>query len=334
MSDFKDPAPGRFRLLDRIYLAYFGLNSLLLLHPNRPDNWPQTLLLHLCYLVGIPLLVRFSRKHAVLSFVRDWYPILGITFMYGELQYLNQVLRAGYHDELVMKWEMALFGRQMATDFRAMLPSKLLGEVLHLGYFCYYLTLPALFIPLWLMKRYREFRISMGVVGATYIFCYFWYVYFPVTGPFWQFPKPDPETQGWVFPQITYSIVSAGSSRGSAFPSSHIAASIAVLAMARHYYRPAYWFLLVPVVLLTVGTVYGGFHYAVDSVAGLAIGLLFYAFGRGVVERVDGPALGTPRVGVPGVPGGAPRDTAPPTRTGDAGNVSRGPVEAPATSER
>jgi hypothetical protein len=294
VSGFRDPAPGRFRLVDRIYMAYFGLNALLLLHPNRPDNWPATLLLHAVYVLGIPLLVRFSTRHALLGFVREWYPILGITFMYGELQYLNQILRTGYHDALVMEWEMAIFGRQMATDFRAMLPWKPLGEVIHFGYFCYYLTLPALFIPLWLTKRYREFRVAMSVVGATYLFCYLWYIYFPVTGPFWQLPKPDADSQGWVFPQLTYSIVSAGSSRGSAFPSSHIAASIAVLAMAKHFYRPSYYFLFAPVLLLTVGTVYGGFHYAIDAVAGLAVGLLFDAFGRRLVERVDGAALGAP----------------------------------------
>ena len=290
-STWRDPAPGRFRLVDKIVLAYFGMNTLLLVHPNRPENWLSLFLFHLIYLVGIPFLVRFSNRSPVLSFFREWYPILGVAAMYGELQFLNRILTDRYFDPVVMRWEEALFGQQLAVTLRQMVPSKLVGEAVHFGYFCYYLMLPSLFIPLWLMKRHREFRISMAVVGTAYISCYLWYIFWPVTGPYWQLPQPIPDTEGWFFPQLTNSIVAGGSSRGSAFPSSHIAASISVLGMARLYNKPAYRILFLPVMLLTVGTVYGGFHYAVDALAGLALGLLFDWLGPRVIMRADGRHL-------------------------------------------
>jgi membrane-associated phospholipid phosphatase len=190
-----------------------------------------------------------------------------------------------------MRWEEAMFGRQLATDLRLLIPWKPFGEAVHFGYFCYYLTIPSLLIPLWVTKKYREFRISVSVIGAAYIACYVWYVFWPVTGPYWQLPKPDPSAEGWLFPQITNTLVANGSSRGSAFPSSHVAASITVLGMARLYMKPTYRILFVPVMLLIVGTVYGGFHYAVDAIAGALLGLTFDIWGPKLVTKADGKHL-------------------------------------------
>ena len=136
------------------------------------------------------------------------------------------------------------------------------------------------------MLRFRsDLLAALGFLFLPFVL--FW----PVTGPYWQLPQPIPDTEGWFFPQLTNAIVAGGSSRGSAFPSSHIAASISVLGMARLYNKPAYRILFLPVMLLTVGTVYGGFHYAVDAVAGLAIGLLFDWLGPRVIMKADGRHL-------------------------------------------
>ena len=46
------------------------INTLILAHPNRPENWPLLLGLPLLFLAGVPLLVRFQERHPVLRFVR------------------------------------------------------------------------------------------------------------------------------------------------------------------------------------------------------------------------------------------------------------------------
>ena len=80
----------------------------------------------------------------------------------------------------------------------------------------------------------------------------------------------------------------AGSSRGSAFPSSRIAATVAVAGLAFRFERTVFAVILLPVILLTIGTVYGGFHYGVDALAGLMVGLFFARYGPGLVLRADG----------------------------------------------
>lgn len=274
-----DPTPGRPRLIDSLLFGYFGVNTLLLLHPNRPANWPGLLAFHLVYLIGIPLLVRFGQRHWFVARVRDWYPLAGLIVMYNELQYLNRVLTDRYFDDLIQRWEIALFGSQLAVSLRQWFPWKWLGEAAHFGYFTYYFITPSLLIPLWAQKKRTEFRVATGVIGMTYVFCYLFYVYFPVTGPYWQFPFPDPAAEGWFFPQLMNKIVAGGSSRGSAFPSSHIAATVTGLALAWRYQRTVFTIILLPVILLTIGTMYGGFHYGVDALGGVVAGLFFGVLG-------------------------------------------------------
>ena len=57
--------------------------------------------------------------------------------------------------------------------------------------------------------------------------------------------------------------------------------------MAGLYLKPVYRLLFLPVILLCVGTVYGGFHYVIDALAGLAVGLLAVRFGPNIVVKHD-----------------------------------------------
>ena len=68
-------------------------------------------------------------------------------------------------------------------------------------------------------------------------------------------------------------LLAAGSSRGTAFPSSHVAAAVVATLAALRTQRRVGIVLGVLTAGLTVGTVYGGFHYAVDALAGVAVGV-------------------------------------------------------------
>jgi membrane-associated phospholipid phosphatase len=69
-------------------------------------------------------------------------------------------------------------------------------------------------------------------------------------------------------------VLEAGSSQGAAFPSSH-AAIAAVQTVNAYRHLPRATPLLAAITLgICFGAVYGGFHYGVDMMAGLALGLL------------------------------------------------------------
>ena len=58
---------------------------------------------------------------------------------------------------------------------------------------------------------------------------------------------------------------------GTAFPSSHVAVALVAGVCAWRFWRTLGAAALPAAILLTLGTVYGQFHYAVDAMAGAAI---------------------------------------------------------------
>ena len=69
-------------------------------------------------------------------------------------------------------------------------------------------------------------------------------------------------------------ILAAGSSRGAAFPSSHMAVTVAQTVMAFRWQPKLGAILALVSLLVGVGAVYGGFHYGVDMIAGALLGLV------------------------------------------------------------
>jgi membrane-associated phospholipid phosphatase len=108
-------------------------------------------------------------------------------------------------------------------------------------------------------------------VLLAFVACYAVFLPFPVQGPWYTWPHPPAVPDGPVR-DLVQRLLTAGSSRGTAFPSSHVAVSVAqTLALARVAPRlapPA----AVATVLLAAGAMYGGFHYGVDVAAGAALG--------------------------------------------------------------
>ena len=69
-------------------------------------------------------------------------------------------------------------------------------------------------------------------------------------------------------------IQNRGGVHGNAFPSSHIMLAFVVFVFVYRFLpRVAPW-LLVPILLMCVGAVYDGYHYASDVVAGALIGIV------------------------------------------------------------
>ena len=81
-----------------------------------------------------------------------------------------------------------------------------------------------------------------------------------------------------------------GGARGGAFPSAHVSGAVVVSLVAwRHQRRLAY--LLVPIAgSVMIVTVYGRFHYVLDTLAGAALAIVVvlgyrYVFSDGPGER-------------------------------------------------
>src|SRR5262249_36695552 len=124
---------------------------------------------------------------------------------------------------------------------------------------------------------------------ATFYLCYTVFLLFPVVGPRHVFPAADNVATRTMIAQLTARFLDHVAAWGAAFPSSHVAVSVAATVAALREWRALGLVLVVPTTLLALGSVYGQFHYAVDVLAGLGVGLAV-ALGAWLASRQAGGA--------------------------------------------
>lgn len=271
------------RPVDILLAGYLAVVSVvaLLRAPEQPGCWwllgAHALFVVLLYLLTRPGLGPVGRT------IRELYPLLLLVALYSELDVLNGPAGTEVHDTTVQAWELAIFGVQLSTEWWRAMPSRFWSAVLHAAYLSYYLIVVApAFYFVW-RRDLPALRHFILVVMTTFVVCYLVFIFFPVAGPYYVFPRPDPWFTDNLFARAVYDTLATGSSYGAAFPSSHVAAAVAATLSAGRGSRALGRTLALPTVLLTVAVVYCQMHYGVDAVAGLLVGMGVSA----VVERLD-----------------------------------------------
>jgi membrane-associated phospholipid phosphatase len=206
--------------------------------------------------------------------LRHWLPVLLLAIVYLELDTLNDMFGAEFHDDAIVALEEQIFGAQWAVSLRQWLPWRPLSEYLHLGYFSYYFLFPILGVSLFVRGKWAEYRYLATATLLAFIICYTIFIVYPVGGPWNNFIRPSLSEVGYFIPPLVHNVLIAGESIGTAFPSSHVAAALTIWLVAAQVDRPVFRLFAFLVPALIVGTMYGGFHYAIDVVLGIAIGLV------------------------------------------------------------
>jgi membrane-associated phospholipid phosphatase len=273
--------------MDRLFAIYMTVAATALLFPHRPSYWPVLLLAHAAVIVlGWPapavqraLEHRPERTQRAVRAIADWLPLLLIPLLYTELAVLNRAVHDGrYFDDLIIAWEQALFGGQPSAEWAAAAPHIALSEALHAAYLSYYFII---FVPplmLYLRGRTDEFRRGVFAVLLSFFAHYMFFIFFPVQGPRYLFESPGGDLAGGVFYQLAHQLLETGSSQGAAFPSSHVGVSVTQTLVTLRYLPALAPIIALLTIGLSAGAIYGGFHYAIDAVVGLALGVaVFYA---------------------------------------------------------
>lgn len=274
---------------------YFLMSGAALLGPFRPRHWPVLLAVHaaLAALLSLPPLRAWvlgrlrERWHRAACVVQAWYPFFLVPLLYAEIPHLSRALHGGhYFDAVVMGWDQAWFGGQPSRSWAAAAPWLPLSELLHGAYLSYYLLIFLPPLALYLRGRVREFHAATFFFVLASTLHYLAFVYFPVQGPRYLWPAPDAGgiEKGPLY-QLTHVVLQWGSSQGTAFPSGHVEVSV-VQTLVCSWLLPG-WRLWVGglTLLLTLGTVYGGFHYGVDAVAGAVLGVVVAFAGRWILRQ-------------------------------------------------
>ena len=272
----------RLAPLDRWTLGYLAFAAVMLLSPgrSRPPGAVAILAayaLMAAFALAAPAL---RRRGGVPGFLAEFYPLLAAVGLYTAVGVINRAAGVS-QDPAVQGWEQALFGGQPSREWIRAAPWPWLSWVLHAGYLSYYFILAGAPLGLWLSGRRDGARRVTLAMMATFYICYAAFLLFPVAGPRYTFPLATNPAADTAIARFTQRLLDGGAAWGTAFPSSHVAVSLVAAGVTLREWRPLGAVLLVMAVLLTLGTVYGQFHYAVDALAGAGLAAAVVAVSAG-----------------------------------------------------
>ena len=222
-----------------------------------------------------------------------------LSWWYPDTYELNRVLPN--LDHVFASCEQAVFGCQPSLLFSQVVPWGWFSELMCLGYVSYF-PLMVIVCLYYFFQRYHEFQLCALVMLGSFFTYYVIFILLPVTGPqfYYLAVGTDQIAQG-IFPNLgdwflTHSerMAAPGWSDGffyhlldithdagerptAAFPSSHVGVTTVIMLLAlRTRSRRLILTILPFYVLMCFATVYIYAHYAIDAIAGLITGAIFY----------------------------------------------------------
>jgi membrane-associated phospholipid phosphatase len=281
--------------LDRLTLGYVAFAALVTaVRWPTSAGAPSVLLLY----AGVALLAlaapALRRRGGVPAFFGEFYPLILTVLLYSAIGTLNSAVGV-LHDLRVQAVERALFGCQPSVEWIRAMPSPVLSTLMHGAYLLYFAILAVGPMGLWFSGRREEARRVLLSCATAFYFCYAVFLLFPVAGPRYLFPLAENDATTIGIARFTQALLSGGSALGTAFPSSHVAASAAVSVRTFLEWKPLGTPLLAVSILLALATVYCQLHYAVDAVAGAAVAVIVLLVLQYFVFRTSALTTGSRR---------------------------------------
>jgi membrane-associated phospholipid phosphatase len=218
------------------------------------------------------LLVSFRRRSNFwVRAVSLWYPLVLYALLYYQTGLINRVVVPRFLDDFFMHLDVRIFGEFPAFFLRGKQGNAFLDEFFHFFYFSYYLIIPVTGFLLF-RKDVKLFEGFVFQLSSLFYLCFAVFILLPVEGPLAL--RNEYYHQGGPFQTMVDLIWARGENPGAAFPSSHVAATFLVAWWGSTQFKRMkipYWLTCL---FLSIATVYCMFHYAVDVMGGLLLGVL------------------------------------------------------------
>lgn len=224
---------------------------------------------------------RFRRA---VSYARDWIPLILVLAAYREMDWFTPKYFDHHLENQWVRWDR-IFLHNLP------LSGTWLPNLLELSYLLVYAVGPFTVALLYILHR----RDLMGKVLFVYVVgtlaAYGLFPYFPSSPPRTVFQGMDLPTANTLVRRLNLFLVGDYGIHSSVFPSAHVSSAFSA-AWALLMYLPERrrlgWSMLVYAVLVSIATVYGRYHYAVDALAGLAISVGAAVLGAWLFRPVGG----------------------------------------------
>jgi len=223
---------------------------------------------------GALLILNRARPAAgILRVIRDWHPLALFPLLYKEVELLAPGLGDWRLTTAIPAWESALFGGQPSLFLSERLPFVPLSEYLHFCYLSYVIVIPSVAAYWYVSRREAAFGELLFLLSTVLLGSYLFFILLPVDSPYYLSPRLGPPLAGHFFFDFVHEVSARGGARGGAFPSAHVSGAVVVSLVAwRHQRRLAYLLVAITVSVM-LATVYGRFHYVLDTLAGAALAI-------------------------------------------------------------
>lgn len=279
----------RFYPVDWLLLVYALLMAIMLLILGRPfSGYVDDFTTYLAIAAGVALIVYYfdGSNGGWRAFVRFIYPAFFFGAFYQETGEHMFLLFDQFYDAQVIEFERGLFGVSPTLYFDRHLLNVWTTEILSFCYFCYYFMIPIFLYKAFVRSQFRLITQFLAAASVAFIISYLLFWLYPIEGPRWHFATEYLNSiEGPVFRSIVDYIIDNAAVRGGAMPSSHTGVAVVTLIFSLRYFR-RFGLILIPIVSgLSLGAVWGRFHYATDIVAGALIGIFAVWLVWNYIER-------------------------------------------------
>ena len=237
--------------------------------------WQNYLIIYLGYAAFVIIITQVVKgfSNPVLEFIAIMYPWFSVPNFYELLRHYIHAIFPYLFDPFIHKFELAIFGIH-PTVYLQRFATPLLTEIMSFGYFSYYLIF---LLPPFIFYFFRREGVASLIFGMSlvYYFCFILFVLIPVAGPrFTLADKYSVPLTGYFLPEIQAKMMTKFALRGAAFPSSHVAMVMASAFIVRKYMSWLFKITFPLAIMVTLGAVYGRYHYVTDVTVGGVIGVI------------------------------------------------------------
>ncbi|MBN2492641.1 MAG: phosphatase PAP2 family protein [Planctomycetes bacterium] len=293
--DFAPVPVPRYRPVDVLTLLYTALVFLALaIQGSHLEDRTEFMAVFLgaFLLVRIAVPVARRSRRPLLRFLAEVYPLVLLTFFYVYSNRMNTLVFPQSFDAFFRELDRRMFGGEPSFWLAHTFGSPLVHEIVHALYATYYIQIPAVALVYYFTRRaHGQYQRMIFTLCLTFYASYLVFVALPVHGP--HSLRGDDYAGGWLFVPMMDFIYRTAETDGGAFPSSHVAVSLVCLLFSWRHSRGLFAAGLVSFLGITLATVYCRYHYAVDSLAGIAWGVLGYAAGVSLFDRLPAAWRGT-----------------------------------------
>jgi membrane-associated phospholipid phosphatase len=261
--------------IDRATLAYVAVALVFSLAHGpgaAPYSLPALLGLLLAGVLAGVVAPGARRPGERARFLPEFYPLFLTVAFYADVGLVN-ASRGVRHDAVVQGWEQWLFSGSPSTAWIRAFPDPAWSTLMHGAYLSYYPIVVGVPLALWLSGRRLAARQALLLTMVAFYLCYTAFLIFPVAGPRYLLPPAANAATDVPIARLTRRLLAGGSAWGTAFPSSHVAVAVVAAGCGWRAWPRLRALFPLAALLLALGTVYGQFHYAVDALAGAAVGL-------------------------------------------------------------